>query len=158
MTESDVDRVADLVTQLGYPASAADIARRFTRFDGRTDQALLVADDRGEVVGWMQVVAYPYLESDESAEIRGLVVADSHRGRGIGAALISAAEAWAAQHGCQTLRVRSNITRGRAHAFYERHGFERVKTQHCLQKPTTEARHGITLNNTDKSHGKRRRT
>jgi GNAT superfamily N-acetyltransferase len=135
MTQADINCVADLVTQLGYPASAADIARRFTRLDGRGDQVLLVAEDEGEVAGWMQVVAYPYLETDESAEIRGLVVADGHRGRGIGAALISAAEAWAARNGCRTLRVRSNITRGRAHAFYERHGFARVKTQHCFQKP-----------------------
>jgi len=135
MTQADINGVADLVTELGYPATAADIARRFTRLDGRDDQALLVAEDDADVVGWMQVVAYPYLETDESAEIRGLVIADGHRSRGIGMALISAAEAWAARNGCQTLRVRSNITRGRAHAFYERHGFERVKTQHCFQKP-----------------------
>lgn len=134
MTQADINCVAGLVTELGYPATDAEIARRFAQLDGRDDQALLVAEDHGEVIGWMQIVAYPYLETDESAEIRGLVVADGHRSRGIGLALISAAEAWAARHGCHTLRVRSNITRGRAHAFYERHGFERVKTQHCFQK------------------------
>jgi len=135
MTQGDINCVADLVTQLGYPATAAEIARRFTRLDGRDDQALLVAEEAGEVVGWLQVVAYPYLETDGSAEIRALVVADGRRSRGIGMALISAAEAWAARHGCPTLRVRSNVIRDRAHAFYERHGFERVKTQHCFQKP-----------------------
>jgi GNAT superfamily N-acetyltransferase len=135
MTHADINCVADLVTQLGYQATPAEIARRFRSLDGRDDQALLVAEHEGEVVGWLQVVAYPYLETDESAEIRGLVVADGHRSRGIGMALISAAEAWAARNGCHTLRVRSNITRGRAHAFYERHGFGRVKTQHCFQKP-----------------------
>jgi hypothetical protein len=31
--------------------------------------------------------------------------------------------------------VRSRIARERAHAFYERGGFERIKTQHCFQKP-----------------------
>jgi len=134
MTAGDADRVAELVTQLGYPATARDIERRFSALAGREDQALLIADDASEVVGWMQVVAYPYLETDESAEIRGLVVADGHRSRGIGSALVSAAEAWAARHGCQTLRVRSNVVRDHAHAFYERHGFERVKTQHCFQK------------------------
>ena len=91
MTAGDADRVAELVTQLGYPATARDIERRFSTLAGREDQALLIADDASEVVGWMQVVAYPYLETDESAEIRGLVVADGHRSRGIGSALVSAA-------------------------------------------------------------------
>jgi hypothetical protein len=59
MTPADSNCVADLVTQLGYPATAGEIARRFTRLDGRYDQALLVAEDEGEVAGWIQVVAYP---------------------------------------------------------------------------------------------------
>ena len=134
MRDRDVERVADLLTQLGYPSTPDDIARRFTRLDGRDDQALLVADEGGAVVGWMHVGAHPYLESDESAEILGLVVADGQRSQGIGAALVAAAERWAVQHGCQAIRVRSRTTRDRAHAFYERGGFERVKTQHCFQK------------------------
>lgn len=134
MEGGDVDRVADLLTQLGYPSTPQQIARRFTRIDGRDDQALLVADDGNGVVGWMHVGAHPYLESDDSGEILGLVVADGQRSRGIGAALVGAAETWATEHGCQVLRVRSRITRDRAHAFYERGGFERIKTQHCFQK------------------------
>jgi GNAT superfamily N-acetyltransferase len=134
MRDGDVERVAILLTQLGYPSTPQDIVRRFSRIDGRDDQALFVADDGKSVVGWMHVGAHPYLESDESAEILGLVVAEGQRSRGIGAALVSAAERWAAQHGCQVIRVRSRITRDRAHAFYERGGFERIKTQHCFQK------------------------
>jgi GNAT superfamily N-acetyltransferase len=134
MQARDVDRVADLLTQLGYPSTPQQIARRFTRVDGRDDQALLVADDGSAVVGWMHVGAHPYLESDDSAEILGLVVAEEQRSRGIGAALVSAAENWAIEHGYQVIRVRSRITRDRAHAFYERGGFERIKTQHCFQK------------------------
>src|SRR5689334_15689759 len=115
MTPGDVDPVADLVTQLGYPASPDDVLRRFKRIDGRNDQAVFVAEDSSRVVGWLHVAAHPYLESDQSAEILGLVVADGARGRGIGAALVSAAEEWAIENGCHTLRVRSRITRDRAH-------------------------------------------
>ena len=139
MTATDVDRVAELVTQLGYPSSADQIARRFARIDGRNDCALFVADDGQAVVGWMHAAFQPYLECDESAEILGLVVADGQRGRGIGAALVSAGETWAKGIGCRSLRVRANITRDRAHAFYQRHGFARVKTQHCFQKMIQES-------------------
>ena len=134
MQRHDVECVSQLITELGYPATAADIARRFERIDGRDHQVLLVADAGGEAIGWIHVAMHPYLESDASAEILGLVVTDHERGHGIGAALVGAAESWARGQGCGVLRVRSRVTRERAHAFYERHGFHRVKTQHCFQK------------------------
>ena len=134
MNTSDVDRVADLLTQLGYPTTVAEIARRFDRID-REQNALLVADDGGIALAWIHVALHPYLESEATAEIVGLVVADGHRSRGIGKALVDAAESWAAAKGCGALRVRSRIARERAHAFYERAGFQRIKTQHCFEKP-----------------------
>src|SRR3954453_336362 len=134
MHAGDIDRVAILVTQLGYPATPLEISRRFERIDGRDHHILLVADAGQEAHGWIHVAAHPSLECDASAEILGLVVADDQRGQGIGAALVTAAESWAAAYGCGILRVRSRIARERAHTFYERNGFERIKTQHCFQK------------------------
>jgi GNAT superfamily N-acetyltransferase len=134
MRADDVDRVANLLTQLGYPATGPEIARRFERIGGERNQALLIADEAGTAIAWMHVAVHPYLESDTTAEIVGLVVADGHRSRGIGKALVDAAESWAAAQGCRMLRVRSRIVRERAHAFYERAGFQRIKTQHCFEK------------------------
>jgi GNAT superfamily N-acetyltransferase len=134
MQPADVDRVADLLTQLGYPAAGPEIARRFDRIDGERNNALLVADKDGTAIGWIHVALHSYLESAATAEIVGLVVAEGRRSRGVGKALVDAAESWAAAQGCQTLRVRSRIVRERAHAFYERNGFQRIKTQHCFEK------------------------
>jgi GNAT superfamily N-acetyltransferase len=69
------------------------------------------------------------------AMIRGLVVDASRRGGGIGAALVEAASGWAAGHGFRTLRVRSNSVRERTHAFYERLGFARTKSQVVFARP-----------------------
>jgi GNAT superfamily N-acetyltransferase len=135
MTASDIDRIAALTTELGYPSTGVDIARRFERIIGRTDQTVLVAEESGTAVGWLHVAIHPYLELDLSAEILGLVVGETYRSRGIGEALVEAAEAWARGHACAILRVRSRVARERAHAFYERYGFARVKTQHCFEKP-----------------------
>ena len=135
MQAEDVDRVGSLLTQLGYPAAGPEVARRFERIVGERNQALLVAVEGGTAIAWMHVALHPYLESDATAEIVGLVVADGHRSRGIGKALVDSAESWAAAQGCGTLRVRSRIVRERAHAFYERAGFQRIKTQHCFEKP-----------------------
>jgi len=134
MVAADADPVADLLTQLGYPSTGKQIAKRFDRIDGQSNQILLVADEEGQPIAWIHVAAYPYLENDASAEILGLVVADGHRSRGIGKALVTSAEAWASALGCGMLRVRSRIHRDRAHAFYEGNGFARVKTQHCFEK------------------------
>ena len=137
MAASDADRVAHLMTQLGYPSTAQQIAQRFERIDGQSNQALFVADDEGQVVASVHVAVNPYLENDASAEILGLVVADGYRSQGVGKALVSAAEAWAAALGCGVMRVRSNTIRTRAHAFYDRAGFQRVKTQLCFEKSLT---------------------
>jgi GNAT superfamily N-acetyltransferase len=133
MQASDVERVADLLTQLGYPTTGSSVATRFARIDAEQN-ALLVADESGTAKAWIHVAVHPYLESDDTAEIVGLVVADGHRSRGIGTSLVGAAESWAAGKGCRALRVRSRIVRERAHAFYQRAGFERIKTQHCFEK------------------------
>jgi GNAT superfamily N-acetyltransferase len=87
------------------------------------------------VTGWLHIAQTAHLTADPAAEILGLVVADSARGGGIGADLVRAAEAWAHGHGCDELRVRSRVERERAHRFYERAGYARVKTQAVFGKP-----------------------
>jgi hypothetical protein len=43
-------------------------------------------------------------------------------------------EAWPARRGLKSVSLRSNIVRDEAHTFYERLGYERVKTQHAYRK------------------------
>jgi PhnO protein len=47
----------------------------------------------------------------------------------VGKLLLEAAVGWAAEQGYGKLRVRSNVVREEAHRFYEREGFQRIKTQ-----------------------------
>ena len=80
------------------------------------------------------VVPRLQLEDAPFAELAGLVVDDAVRGAGVGAALLNAAEAWARSEGFATMRVRSNVVRERAHRFYEREGYERIKAQAVFRK------------------------
>jgi GNAT superfamily N-acetyltransferase len=50
-------------------------------------------------------------------------VAPSHRGRGVGAALIGAVEAWATTRGANWLEAETQNINAPACRFYERHGF-----------------------------------
>jgi GNAT superfamily N-acetyltransferase len=134
MTADDATAAADLCDQLGYPVEPARLARRFAEVIDRGHASIFVAEVAGRVVGWIHVAVVPLLEADLAAEILGLVVDRDHRSAGVGAALLAAGEGWARAAGCTGMRVRSRIARERAHAFYERNGYKRIKTQHAFEK------------------------
>jgi len=131
----DVAALADLSTQLGYPAAADTLSKRLARVrsDG-VGEVLVAADADGRVLGWTHVVPRLHLEESPFAELAGLVVGDGARGAGVGAALLSAAEQWARAHGFAQFRVRSNVVRERAHRFYLREGYVERKRQVVFDK------------------------
>jgi GNAT superfamily N-acetyltransferase len=135
MRAGDEAAAAELAGQLGYPTTAAQVGERLRRAAGQPDAALLVAEAAaGRVVGWAHAFGVYLLESEPYAELGGLVVDERERGRGVGRALLAAVEGWAREGGFASVRLRSNVVRERAHAFYERLGYERVKTQHCFRR------------------------
>jgi GNAT superfamily N-acetyltransferase len=133
-TPADAPRLAALSTELGYPMTAGEAAERFAELSRHADHTLLVADEGGRAVGWIQVSRTRVFEAPASAEIAGLVVDAAERGHGIGAALVAAAEKWAAERGCGALRVRCNVVRERAHAFYRRERFREIKEQKVFER------------------------
>ena len=131
----DAAALADLSTQLGYPASAETLSQRLTRVRGEgVGEVFVAADAHDRVLGWTHVVPRLHLEESPFAELAGLVVGDGARGAGVGAALLSAAEQWARQHGFVQFRVRSNVVRERAHRFYLREGYVERKRQVVFDK------------------------
>jgi GNAT superfamily N-acetyltransferase len=131
----DAKRIAALAGQLGYPSTAHQVRRRIERIRGRPDHHALVAEaGDGEVVGWLHVFVSRLLESDSFAEIGGLVVDERHRRSGIGELLMRHAESWARARGCRTVRLRSNIIRKDAHAFYTKLGYHVTKMQYSFAK------------------------
>jgi GNAT superfamily N-acetyltransferase len=132
---SDAARIAELAGQLGYPATAAEIAQRLRKIKPSSHHAVLVAESpERNVIGWLHVSVSPLLEVQLRAEVNGLVVDDDERSRGTGAFLLRAAEQWARSRGCKNMSVRSNVIRERAHQFYLRHGYEHYKTQKAFRK------------------------
>jgi GNAT superfamily N-acetyltransferase len=132
---SDVARIAELSGQLGYPATAAQIAQRLRGLRPAAQHAVFVADLPGSgVVGWIHVTVAHLVDSDTRAEVNGLVVAEGRRSMGAGARLLEAAEEWSRKQGCRSMSVRSNVIRERAHKFYERQGYEHYKSQKAFRK------------------------
>jgi len=145
MAERDLAAIAGLCTQLGYPTSQEQIARRLSLIERGGDYALFVAEDAEDsqsVAGLVYVRAVLPIEIDPRAEVWALVVDAAHRRRGVGEALMRHAEAWARAAGYPEIALRSNVVRAGAHAFYQRIGYEIVKTSHVFRKtlgaPTAE--------------------
>ncbi|HXU12113.1 MAG TPA: GNAT family N-acetyltransferase [Candidatus Binatia bacterium] len=135
MTARDLEAVARLSGQLGYPSSAADVERRFRALADDPDVALLVAEEGdGRLAGWIHVCGRRFLGSDAFAEIDGLVVDGSARRRGAGRRLVRAAEEWARGRGYAILRIRSNVARIEARPFYEAMGYEVIKSQWVFRR------------------------
>ena len=131
---SDASRLAELSRQLGYPATAREIAGRMKRIQPAALHTVFVAESQEQVIGWLHVSVTPLLEVPLRAEVNGLVVDEKQRSAGAGARLLLAAERWARLKGCKSMSVRSNVIRERAHVFYERNGYQHYKTQKAFRK------------------------
>ncbi|MBU8977002.1 GNAT family N-acetyltransferase [Lysobacter sp. FW306-1B-D06B] len=131
----DAAELARLSAQLGYPQQADAFARRLRQVLISADHPVVVATDDGtRLLGFIAIERRLMLETGERVEIVGLVVDDAARRRGIGQALVRAAEDWARAQGLDEVMVRSNVLRADSHPFYEGAGFERTKTQHAYLK------------------------
>jgi ribosomal protein S18 acetylase RimI-like enzyme len=121
----DAEAIAVLIAALGYEASTADIRRRLAAL-GKAGQQIVVAE-KGRVVGVLTTSMMIVLHRPKPVgRISMLVVAEDARGAGIGAALVAEAEKRLAAKGCGLVEVTSNRKRLRAHAFYEKLGYERT--------------------------------
>jgi GNAT superfamily N-acetyltransferase len=131
----DYARIAELAGQLTYPSSKDEIAKRFDGMRRSEENAVFVAQlADGEIAGWLAVFVYRVVEADARAEISGFVVDERYRSQRVGMHLLARAEGWAREKGCRAIGLRSNVLRDRAHAFYEGHGYQHVKTQKSFRK------------------------
>ncbi len=123
--EGDVEAITRLMEQLGYPSTAERVQARLERSAGEADYHALVAEADGAVVGFVGLVRGWSWTSDERwARVMSLVVDAGARGRGVGAALMRGAEAWAREQGADSIHLTTARYREDAHHFYERLGYE----------------------------------
>ena len=139
VTSDDAEAVAELSAELGYPVSPETMRQRIAELISINDRVVFVAcSAEGKVVGWIDIAITNHLQAEPRAEIGGLVVSSHVRSKGIGRSLMAHAEEWAARRGANKMLVRSRVARERAHRFYEREGYTRIKTSIVFEK---EIRH-----------------
>lgn len=133
----DLDAVAlaGLSTQLGYPTQPEEALARLREIRSRPDHAIIVGHYGEErVIGFVHVHARVLLETPPFGELGGLAVDMEHQQQGIGRRLLEAAERWAVEQGLTSMRIRTNVVRETAHAFYTRLGYRALKRQTTFVK------------------------
>jgi ribosomal protein S18 acetylase RimI-like enzyme len=122
----DGQAVAALLDGLGFPLSADAAAERISSLS-RAGEPVLVAKLGEEIVGALTWHVTAVLHRPlPVGRITMLIVAASARKKGVGRALVEAAQARLSQRGCGLIEVTSNTKLRAAHAFYERLGFART--------------------------------
>jgi RimJ/RimL family protein N-acetyltransferase len=112
-----------LVTTNGW-RNAADERRYLRAIRRYPNAAVFVAEDDGVIVGRLSIARDQHPASGHVADL-GLMVAASHRRRGIGTALLEAAVGWARVSGVRKLELHVFPWNEAAIALYERFGFVR---------------------------------
>lgn len=140
-TPADGGEVIRLLKLLGHTQPPGDDASRLAAF---LDAGELV------LVATRSAVALPLLGAvtlhvmavmhrpGPIGRLTAVVVDESARGQGIGAALVRAAERVLAARGCVLIEITSNKKRTDAHGFYERLGYTATSFRFAKTIPTSE--------------------
>jgi aminoglycoside 6'-N-acetyltransferase I len=113
-------------------------------FSEKIEATIFVADRGGGALGgFIEVRLRAYAEGCASSPvgyIEGWYVDEDIRLRGIGAALVSAAEVWARAHGCREMASDTEVENKRGQAAHSRLGYDEVERvvlyRRCLGPPS----------------------
>jgi len=135
-TEADAPVIAELLGGLGYSVERGFVRNRLAFFAGRPDEAVLVAENLGRVVGVISLHLFPLFHADLwVGRVTALVSRPDQRNRGVARALLQAAEDFAWGRQCIRVEIDSGGSHYTAPAFYERTGYERVDRYFVKARP-----------------------
>jgi GNAT superfamily N-acetyltransferase len=133
-TPADADRIAQLLTDEGYPAGPSDVVERLDRLVER-DGDVVVADVGGDVLGFVAVHRFPRFEHDDQVvRILALLVDPGVRERGVGRLLMDAAEQIARDAGAAFLEVTAGHHRPGARQLFESLGYDAGLTTYLRRR------------------------
>lgn len=122
----DINQLAALMGELGYPTTADDMEQRFLKIQSNAIYNTQVVEKDGVIVGMIGLMlGFHYEKNENYVRIVAFVVHSKYRGQGIGGKLIKKAEKWANEQGANRLVLNSGNRNERdaAHEFYLKRGF-----------------------------------
>ena len=136
---SDAPAIAALMCELGYETKRTEMETRLKLILSDPTYKTFVAIIDGHVCGMIGTLTCPsYEHNDPGGRILALVTSSAARRKGIGRALMEAAEKDFAQRGITRVALNTRLTREDAHKFYESLGYERNGWRFVKQLPVSD--------------------
>ncbi|MCI0345158.1 MAG: GNAT family N-acetyltransferase [Chloroflexi bacterium] len=131
---ADAARIAELLTDEGYPVGPTDIAARIARFGG-PDSAVTVAEQAGEAIGFIALQAVPRFEHDDRfVRVLAVIVDAGARERGVGHRLMAEAETFGRERGAAFVEITAGHHRPEARQLYESLGYDGAVTAYLRKR------------------------
>lgn len=125
-TLNDIDVLSDLIFQLGYPISVADMTQSLNTYLNSNNYYVYVAVVNEEVVGVASVIINDYFHKiGRIAIVTALCIDEKHRSAGIGKLLMNFVEQQAKYNSCNFVELKSGLHRVKdgSHDFYKKLGY-----------------------------------
>ncbi|AWR85371.1 aminoglycoside 6'-N-acetyltransferase [Meiothermus taiwanensis] len=120
-----------------WPDSADDFELEVSKILNNHRLASFVAEQNGQLVGFVEVSLRDYAEGCESSPVgylEGWYVVPEHRKTGIGRRLVQAAEDWARAKGCSEMASDSELSNTQGQQAHARLGYQEVERMVCFRK------------------------
>lgn len=120
-----------------WPDSAADFELEVSEILSKPHLASFVAEQNRQLVGFVEVSLRDYAEGCESSPVgylEGWYVSLEHRQKGIGRALVQAAEDWARRKGCTEMASDAELHNTQGQQAHRRLGYQEVERIVCFRK------------------------
>ena len=129
-TSDDAVEIARLLCQLGHLTTPEQLAQRWARWAEEGNTALVAPRTDGTLAGVAVLHRMHVLHRPRPVgRVTALVVDLDVRDRGLGRALVDAAEAACRAAGCGLLEITSHARLVDAHGFYAHLGYERTSVR-----------------------------
>ncbi len=124
-TVNDVEGLSHLISVLGYSLAVPEMAQRLEAYDTDASRVFVAVHASGGLAGFLSFHATPlFHETGFLGRITAMAIDPAHQRRGVGTALVRAAEDFARSSGCLRMEVTSCDRREKdAHVFYAGLGY-----------------------------------
>lgn len=125
----DYKRLREILETSGLFDEVWDSENHLTEKISKDDQSILIAEENDEIIGCLLIMRDPW-----ACFLYRLAVKESYRNRGVGSALLEAAENQLRDRGVEEVGLYVDSNKEELQDYYARRGYAKGGTYRCMYK------------------------